>query len=104
MSETGYYLTLAEVSQTVKLSSETVISIVQSGIVEPMGEQPQQWLFAPLMVKQIQHACRLQSDLELDWPAVALALDLSEDLHRLREENRRLRRLLAALANVDVGD
>jgi chaperone modulatory protein CbpM len=101
MNETSYYLTLTELSQSVRLSTETVVTIVDCGIVEPHGDQPQQWLFEPRMVKLIQRACRLQRDLELDWPAVALALDLIEDLHRLREENRRLRRQLACLMDLD---
>ena len=103
MSETSYYLTLTELTQSVRLSPETVITIVDCGIVEPRGDQPQQWLFEPQMVKMIQRACRLQRDLELEWPAVALALDLIEDLHRLREENQRLRRQLARLMDLDVG-
>ena len=103
MSETSYYLSLTELTQSVRLSPETVITIVDCGIVEPSGVQPQQWLFEPQMVKLIQRACRLQRDLELEWPAVALALDLIEDLHRLREENQRLRRQLARLMDLDVG-
>jgi len=97
MSETRYYLTLSELSQSVRVSTDTVVTIVECGIVEPRGNRPQQWLFEPQMVGLIQRACRLQHDLELDWPAVALALDLIEDVHKLREENQRLRRQLDAL-------
>ena len=100
MSETSYYLSLTELSQSVRVSNETVMTIVDCGIVEPRGEQPEQWLFEPQMVKLIQRACRLQRDLELDWPAVALALDLIEDLHRLREENQRLRHQLSRLMDL----
>jgi chaperone modulatory protein CbpM len=103
MSETGYYLTLGELTQSVRLSAETVITIVECGIVEPRGEQPQQWLFEPQMVRMVQRACRLQRDLELDWPAVALALELIEDLQQLREENHRLRQQLATLMELDAG-
>jgi chaperone modulatory protein CbpM len=102
MSETSYYLTLSELTQSVRLSTDTVITIVDCGIVEPSGEQPQQWLFEPQMVKLIQRACRLQRDLELDWPAVALALDLIGDLQQLREENQRLRRQLDILMDLDT--
>ena len=102
MSETSYYLTLTELTQSVRVTTDTVITIVDCGIVQPRGEQPQQWLFEPQMVKLIQRACRLQRDLELDWPAVALALDLIEDLHKRREENQRLRRQLAILMELDT--
>lgn len=102
MSETSYYLTLTELTQSVRLSTDTVITMVDCGIVEPRGEQPQQWLFEPQMVKLIQRACRLQRDLELEWPAVALALELIEDLQQLREENQRLRRQLSILMDLDT--
>jgi chaperone modulatory protein CbpM len=101
MSETSYVLTLTEVSQSVHLNTESVVAIVECGIVEPRGDEPQQWLFEPHMVMLIQRACRLRRDLELDWPAVALALDLIGDLQRLREDNQRLRQQLAALMEID---
>ena len=34
MSETSYYLTLGELTQSVRLSTETVIPIVECGIVD----------------------------------------------------------------------
>jgi chaperone modulatory protein CbpM len=104
MSDSSHYMTLQEVTQSVRLTTETVITIVDCGIVQPRGEQPRQWLFEPGMVAHIQRACRLQRDLELDWPAVALALDLIEDLQRLRDENQRLRRQLSALMELDPGN
>ena len=103
MSETVSYLTLTEVTQSIRLSADTVVTIVDCGIVEPQGERPNQWLFEPQMVALMQRACRLQRDLELDWPAVALALDLIEDLQRLRNENQRLRRQLADLMELEAG-
>ena len=104
MSETSYYLTLGELTQSVRLSTESVITIVECGIVDPRGEQPQQWLFEPQMVTMVQRACRLQRDLELDWPAVALALELIEDLQQLREENQRLRQQLGTLMELDASN
>jgi len=103
MSETSYYLTLEEVSQSVRLSAETVITIVGCGIVEPRGEGPQDWLFGPSMIRALRRASRLQRDLELDWPAVALALDLTEQLQQLREDNLRLQQQLARLMERDIG-
>lgn len=103
MKDTSYYLTLSEVTQSVRLSTETVMVIVEQGIVEPHGEHPGDWLFEPGMVGHIQRACRLQHDLELDWPAVALALELADELQKLREENERLRRQLACLVEWETG-
>ncbi|MEM6579897.1 MAG: chaperone modulator CbpM [Pseudomonadota bacterium] len=94
-------LTLGELSSATKLSADTLVTMVQCGIVEPEGDDPEHWLFAPRMVPVIQRAGRLQRDLALEWPAVALALDLMADLQRLRDENKRLRRQLDALMELD---
>lgn len=101
MSETGYYLSLTEVSQCVHLSADTVITIVDHGIVEPRGEQPQEWLFEPDMLGTLRRAIRLQQDLELDWAAIALAVSLIEEVQTLRDDNRRLRQQLACLLETD---
>ena len=53
MSEITYYLTLTELTQSVRVSTDTIVSIVDCGIVEPRGDQPQQWLFEPQMVQLV---------------------------------------------------
>jgi len=101
MNEPGYYLTLTEISQCIHLSAETVTTIVAHGIVEPRGEQPQEWLFEPDMLGTLRRAIRLQQDLELDWAAIALALSLIDEVHALRDDNRRLRQQLACLLETE---
>ncbi len=101
MNESTEYLTLVEVSQCVHLATETVVTIVEHGIVEPRGARPQDWRFAPTALGVLRRATRLQRDLELDWPAVALALELIDELELLREDNRRLRQQLACLIETD---
>jgi len=97
MNDTSYYLTLTEVTQSIRMPEQTVITIVDHGIVEPGGKQPADWRFDPPMLITIRKACRLQQDLELDWPGTALALELIGQVQRLREDNRRLRRQLDRL-------
>ena len=101
MSEISYVLTLQEVTQSVHLTVDTVITIVEHGIVEPRGERPEQWQFEPGMLATLQRANRLRQDLELDWEAVALAVSLIDQVQELRRDNRRLRAQLSCL--VDAG-
>ena len=101
MTEYANYLTLTEVSQCIHLSAETVITIVDHGIVEPNGARPQEWLFEQDMLDTLRRAKRLQQDLELDWEAIALALNLIEEVQALRQDNQRLRRQLAYLLDTD---
>jgi len=102
MSETVYYLTLGEVTQCTRASEETVVTIVEQGIVRPRGARPAEWRFEPPMVATLRRACRLHCDLELDWAGVALALELLEEVQQLRRDNNRLHRQLAAL--METGD
>ena len=46
-------------------------------------------------MRRIRRALRLSHDLELDWPATALALDLLDEIDRLRERLQGLERQVA---------
>lgn len=91
-------VTLREASHALGLEVRYVVEIVEAGIVEPRtgqsGESPHDWQFDADMLSRMQRACRLYRDLELDWPATALVLDLLAEKERLQRENRRLHRLL----------
>ena len=97
MNECSYVLTLTEITQCVRIPVETVIVIVDHGIVEPRGQKPEEWQFEPHMLATLRRAIRLQQDLELDWAGIAVALSLIEQLQQLRGQNRLLRQQLIAL-------
>jgi len=92
-------VTLHEASDALGLDTRYVIEIVEAGIVEPRAEPrgttaPEDWRFDADMLSRMQRACRLYRDLELDWGATALVLDLLAEKERLQRENQRLHRLL----------
>lgn len=88
------HITLQEVCSNTGLSRETVIDIVDHGIVEPQGEVPEQWLFDDQCLCIVQRARRLQQDLELNWQGIALVIELLEQRDRLINENEALLRRL----------
>lgn len=90
MSISGEYLDITELCQATRLSSEVVIEIVRYGIVEPGGKSPGDWRFDAHMVTTVRKATRLRRELDVDWPGIALAMDLLEQVEQLRNENRRL--------------
>lgn len=94
MSEYNVKLTVVEVCQCVHLPFETLVEIVDTGIVDPEGEQPTDWEFDHQMLDILRTASRLQRDLEIDWNGVALAMSLLDELQSVRAENQRLRHLL----------
>ncbi|MGM0634230.1 MAG: chaperone modulator CbpM [Pseudomonadota bacterium] len=89
-------VTLHEASHALELDRHYVIEIVEAGIVEPQPRNatPEDWVFDADMLNRMQRACRLYRDLELDWPATALVLDLLAEKEQLQRENQRLHRLL----------
>lgn len=97
-NSTHVQLSLTETCSTLGLERHFLIEIVEHGIVEPEyrpGESsPEHWMFDARMLDTLRRACRLRRDLELDWAAAALVLDLVEEKERLARENERLRQQL----------
>ncbi len=79
-----FRLTLIEVCQICEVSAERVIELVDAGVIEVEGNEPPQWLFDALAFQRLRAALRLERDLGVNPAGAALALDLLEELRRLR--------------------
>jgi chaperone modulatory protein CbpM len=77
-------ISLAELCSTCRVSEDIIVEIVAEGIVEPSGAEPAEWQFSGLALARIRRALRLQHDFGVNMPGVALALDLLDELERLR--------------------
>lgn len=77
-------LTLVELCEVCRVSADSVLEMVEEGIVEPEGSEPIRWRFSTADLKRMRMALRLQRDLRVNLPGVALALDLIEELETLR--------------------
>jgi chaperone modulatory protein CbpM len=71
-----------------RVSEELVVEIVAEGIVEPLGGDRAQWRFTGVALARVQRVLRLQQDFGVNLPGAALALDLLEELERLRRAQR----------------
>ncbi len=76
--------TLREFCHVCGVHTDLVLEMVEEGVIEPHGERPEEWVFAGRALIRAQTALRLVHDLRLNLPGAALALDLLEDLDRLR--------------------
>jgi len=85
-------LTLAELCRTCQLPAERVFDLIDEGVVEPLGRDPVSWRFRGINVRRVRCAQRLEHDLGVNVAGVALALELLEEMERLRARLHRFER------------
>jgi len=79
-------VSLTELCKMCGVDADQIRQMVEEGVVEPHGSYPQEWRFSGAVVKRIQVAIRLQRDLRINLPGVALALELLDELEELRQQ------------------
>lgn len=89
-------LTLDEVCRMSGVQTTVVIGMVEEGLLNPMGAGPDEWLFPVSTLGRLRRARRLQLDLGLNLPGVALAMDLLDELRELRCRVANLEALLTS--------
>ena len=83
-------LSLAELCRACQLPAERIFDLVEQGVVEPLGRDPAQWRFRGVSIQRVRCAQRLERDLGVNTAGAALALDLLEEIERLRARLCRL--------------
>lgn len=83
-------LSLADLCRACQLPAERVFELVEQGVIEPIGRDPARWRFQGISVRRVRCAQRLEQDLGVNVAGAALAIDLLEELERLRARLRRL--------------
>ena len=98
MNDHTVELNLNDICDAIELPKQTFIKLVEHGILEPKGEEPAHWSFDLTMVCIAKRAKRLHQDLQLNWAAVAIVVELIEEREQLQAENevlnQRLQRFL----------
>jgi chaperone modulatory protein CbpM len=95
MTSTIIQITVSELCEREELSRSAVVQLVQYDIVQPLaGSSIEDWIFDVTSAHWMQRAIRLQRDLDIDWIAVAVMIDLLRERERLSEENQQLRQRL----------
>ncbi|MFT6010982.1 MAG: chaperone modulatory protein CbpM [Candidatus Azotimanducaceae bacterium] len=88
------YFSFEELCDVTELSSHVIVEVVEHGIIEPEGSDPNTWSFDTQMITVTKKACRLHHDLGIDWSGIALAISLLDEVEQLRLENEKLKRRL----------
>lgn len=84
--EARHTVTLHELCIRCDTDAGFVEEMVSYGVIEPRGGTQQAWRFSVDDLLRLQRARRLQRDLALNAPGLALVLDLLEEVDALRRE------------------
>lgn len=89
--------TLREICERGECHAEFVIKLVSHGVIAPVNDTPdaRDWAFDLQALARLRKAQRLQRDLKINLPGLAMSLDLLDEVHDMRREVDRLNRLLA---------
>jgi len=79
-------VTMDDLCRTCRVDQTVVISLIEEGIVEPHSRDETPWRFSGSALPLVVRAIRLQRDLELNPAGVAFALDLLDEIDRLRQQ------------------
>lgn len=77
--------TLREFCDACGVQRELVIEMVEEGVIEPAHRNETEWAFHGHALVRAQRALRLVRDLDVNWPGAALALDLLDEIERLKD-------------------
>jgi len=93
-------LSVDELSRLCAVDRAYIVELVEEGVLSVATVEAEQWRFAGNALRRARTALRLQRDLEINLPGVALALELMEQIEAMRRE---LAGLKAGVFRADLG-
>jgi chaperone modulatory protein CbpM len=63
---------------------DDVLALVDQGLLQPAGRDPQDWCFEGSSLPRVRTALRLARDLDLGWAGTALVVELLAEMAALR--------------------
>jgi len=90
--EEELHLTLTELCQACGVTEMHVTTWVVEGVLEPIGQQPEEWRFGGDSLRRASLAMRLTRDLDLNPAGVALVMDLLDEIEELKSQLKRRER------------
>jgi len=89
-------VSIAELCEREGMDTTLVMTLVELDIARPVaGDKVQEWVFDATGAHWMEKALRLRRELELDWEAVGMLVELIRQREELRRENAALRHRLA---------
>lgn len=99
LEESAGRFTLREICERGQCHAEFVIKLVSYGVLTPVEERrsARDWAFDSTALLRLRKAQRLQRDLNMNLPGLAMALDLLDEVEGMRREIDRLNHQLSRL-------
>lgn len=94
MAKLQITFTITEFCMSTGVTETELVEVVGLGVIQPRDLNAEDWLFDDGAVAAFNRAQRLQRELALDWPGIAVALTLLDEIEQLRRENSQLRHRL----------
>jgi len=79
-----FELTLEQLTYFCASPKEQITALVEEGVLQPRGSNRTEWRFSGRILHRAAKAVRLQRDLDVNAHAVALILDLLDEIESLR--------------------
>ncbi|UZD56398.1 chaperone modulator CbpM [Caldimonas aquatica] len=90
-AEAHYQVTIERLCLACGTDEQTIEVLVHEGVLDVAGNRPQDWRFDAAALARARRAVRLMRELHVNAAGVALALDLMDEIARLRAQLRSLR-------------
>jgi len=84
--EESAVLTVKDLSRICAVEERHIVEFVEEGVLQVVEIGTTEWRFTGAALRRTRLALRLERDLELNLAGVALAIELMEELERLRRE------------------
>jgi chaperone modulatory protein CbpM len=79
-------LTIKDLSRMCAVEERHIVEFVEEGVLSVVEVSAAEWHFTGAALRRARLALRLERDLEINLAGIALALELMEELERLRRE------------------
>jgi chaperone modulatory protein CbpM len=86
--EEGAVLSVADLARMFAVEERHIVALVEEGVITALEINTTEWRFSGADIRRARIALRLERDLDINLPGVALALELLEELEPLRRDRR----------------
>jgi chaperone modulatory protein CbpM len=86
--EEGAVLSVADLARMFAVDERHIVALAEEGVITALEIETTEWRFSGADIRRARIALRLERDLGINLPGVALSLELLEELEPLRRERR----------------